>query len=190
MTKSSPRPPSPPSPSAGRVAQLAAKPRSRAREGGGEPRSLAKKLRANPTLSEVRMWRLLHASRTDGYHFRKQVKLGPNYVDFACLHAKLVIEVDGITHQSEIAQGNDALRDDYLRSRGFTVLRFAAYDVLDNEAAVGETILASLAGRPRNHRGSPPPSLAALRTAGPSSATLPATGEGDAGANGADRDET
>ena len=126
------------------------------------------------------MWRLLHALRTNGYHFRKQVHLGAYYVDFACLHAKLVIEVDGITHDSGVARSNDALRDDYLRSRGFTVLRFFAYDVLDNPVGVGDMILAALAGRPKNHRGSSPPSLVPLARSARSSTTLPATGEGEA----------
>jgi very-short-patch-repair endonuclease len=189
MSKPSQHPPYPTLPLAGRVAQLAAKPRSGAREGGGTSRSLAKTLRANHTLSELRMWRLLHALRTNGYHFRKQVKLGPNYVDFACLHAKLVIEVDGITHDSDAARENDALRDDYLKSRGFTVLRFFAYDVLDNGAGVGEMTLAALDGKPRNYRGSPPPSRAALGRSAPSSATLPAKGEGDTSARGTMRQE-
>jgi len=171
-------------PLAGRVAKLAAKPRSGAREGGERPRSLAKKLRASPTLSEIRLWHVLHALRTNGYHFRKQVKLGSYYVDFACLHASVVIEVDGITHHSERAQTNDATRDDYLRGRGFTVLRFASDDVMRNEFGVGESILAALAGRTRNHRGSRPPSQAPLGPEGPSSATLPARGEGGTGAGG------
>lgn len=188
MSPNLPQTPGPPSPIAGRVAQLGAKPRSGAREGGAKPRSLARKLRANPTLSEIRMWRLLHALRTDGYHFRKQAKLGTYYVDFACLHAKLVIEVDGSTHGTDRARHNDAVRDDYLRGRGFTVLRFVADDVFDNEAGVGEMILAALAGKPRKHRGSSPPSQVPLgppdQVRGPSSTTLPAEGEGDAGASG------
>jgi very-short-patch-repair endonuclease len=127
------------------------------------------------------MWRLLHSLRTNGYHFRKQVKLGAYYADFACLHAKLVIEVDGSTHGTDIARHNDALRDDYLKGRGFTVLRFFAGDVLDNETSVGETIVAALAGMPRSRRDSPPPSLGPLRRFAPSSTTLPAVGEGGAG---------
>ena len=134
------------------------------------------------------MWHLLHALRTNGYHFRKQVKLGLYYADFACLHAKLVIEVDGGTHGTDVARHNDALRDDYLRSRGFTVLRFFADDVLDNEAGVGEAILAALVGKPRNRRGSPPPSLVPLSRSAPSSTTLPAKGEGGAGSSGDDED--
>ena len=185
MRTNEPHPPRPPSPSAGRVASLAAQPRSRAREGGGKPVSLARKLRATPTLSEVRMWRLLHTLRTNGYHFRKQVKLGTYYADFACLHARLVIEVDGITHDTDIARHNDELRDDYLKSRGFTVLRVFANDVLDNPAGVGDMILAALADTPPRHRGSPPPSPVPLGRSAPSFTTLPATGEADAGASGA-----
>lgn len=181
MSPNEPQPPRPPSPFAGREASLAAKPRSKAREGDGEPQSLVRKLRANPTLSEIRMWRLLHSLRTNGYHFRKQVKLGTYYVDFACLHAKLVIEVDGSTHGTDAARHNDALRDDYLAGRGFTVLRFFAGDVLGNEVGVGETILAALIGKPRNHRGSAPPSQVALGRFAPSSTTLPASGEGGEG---------
>jgi very-short-patch-repair endonuclease len=129
------------------------------------------------------MWRLLYALRTGGYHFRKQVKLGAYYVDFACLHAKLVIEVDGSTHGTDIARHNDELRDDYLKSRGFVVLRFFGQDVMENEVGVGEIILATLAGRARNRRGSPPPSQVPLRRFATSSTTLPATGEGGASGN-------
>lgn len=183
MSTNTPPPPVPPSPVAGRAAQLQAKPRSEAEEGGAKPRSLARRLRANPTLSEIRMWRLLHALRTDGYHFRRQVKLGSYDVDFACLHAKLVIEVDGSTHGTDIARHNDSLRDDYLRGRGFTVLRVFAGDILNDEAGVGEAILMAVEGRPKNHRGSPPPSPAALARDARSFATLPAGGEGGARGN-------
>ena len=181
MTPNEPHPPHPTLPLAGRVAKLAATPRSKAGEGGAKPRSLARKLRANPTLSEIRMWRLLHALRTNCYHFRKQVKLGTYYADFACLHAQLVIEVDGSTHGTDIARHNDALRDDYLQGRGFTVLRFASQDVMDNEVGVGAAILAALVGKQRNRRGSAPPSPASLGRSAPSFATLPAKGEGGAG---------
>ena len=132
--------------------------------------SLARKLRAAPTASEVRLWRIIYGLRVDGYHFRKQVQIGPCFVDFACIHAGLVIEVDGITHNTDLAQSNDAVRDDYLRGRGFTVLRFASEDVMHEPDGVFAAIAAVLQDRPRNHRGSPPPSP-----------TLPARGRVSAG---------
>ena len=145
----------------------------RAGEGGAKRSSLAKKLRARPTTPEIRLWRILHQLRTGGYHFRKQVHIGAYYVDFACIHAGLVIEVDGHTHGTDLQQSNDATRDDYLNGRGFTVLRFSNHDVMTNADGVFLTIEQALQGRPRNHRGSPPPSP-----------TLPAGGRVPAGSRG------
>ncbi len=126
-------------------------------EGGAARSSLAKKLRAVPTASEVRLWRILHTFRTDGFHFRKQVAVGAYVVDFACLHAGLVIEVDGATHDSPRAISNDATRDDYLAGRGFTVLRLPSDEVMRNADGTYALIAATLEGRPRNRRGSATP---------------------------------
>jgi hypothetical protein len=46
--------------------------------------TIEKKLHAQSTAPERRLWRLLHPLRTGGYHFRKQEQIGPFYVDFAC----------------------------------------------------------------------------------------------------------
>jgi very-short-patch-repair endonuclease len=162
MTTTSPHPPAGTSPLAGEVGR-----------GGATPRSLVQKLRARPTASEVRLWRLLYGLRTDGYHFRKQVRIGSYVVDFACLHASLVIEVDGFSHESDRARSNDATRDDYLRGRGFTVLRFSSWDVMHEPDGVLTAVATGLEGRPRNHRGSSPPSP-----------TLPARGRVHAGGRG------
>ena len=70
------------------------------------------------------MWRILWPFRQRGCHFRRQVQLGSYYVDFACIAAKLVIEVDGDTHGSEQGIVADGSRDEYLAGRGILVLRF------------------------------------------------------------------
>ena len=114
--------------------------------------TLAQKLRADPTDPERRLWNLLRPFRTNGYHFRKQVALGPYIADFACLHAGLVIEVDGDTHFSDEALLRDANRDAYLAARGLTVLRFTNIDVSRNPEGVYTVIASHLAGfqpRPR-----------------------------------------
>jgi len=41
----------------------------------------ARQLRANSSVAERRMWRILHSWRTGGYHFRKQAQIGPYYAD-------------------------------------------------------------------------------------------------------------
>jgi len=104
------------------------------------------------------MWNLLRPFRAAGYHFRKQVPLGPYIADFACLHAHLVIEVDGDTHYTAEAQHHDAERDAFLRSRGFTVLRFTNDDVSHNPDGTHTVIANYLAGyAPRLRALVPPP---------------------------------
>jgi len=130
---------------------------------------LARKLRRNSTAPERRLWRLLYPFRTGSFHFRKQVQVGEYYVDFACLHAGLVIELDGETHASGLAQSNDATRDDYLAGRGFSVLRFSNDDVMTNPEGVFTVISTALATRPTSQRAATP------------SPTLPARGRVSAG---------
>ncbi len=94
------------------------------------------------------MWRILKGFRQGGVHFRRQVHIGSYYVDLACFQPSLAIEVDGSTHGHQIAQSNDALRDDYLRGRGFRVLRFWNGDVLRNPEGVFQAVALELAGMP------------------------------------------
>jgi len=103
----------------------------------------------NSTMPERRMWRLLHSFRTGGFHFRKQEQFGPFYVDFACHHARLVIEVDGETH---VFAEDDERRDEFLRHEGYTVLRFTNDEVIQNPDGVFQVVSGALEGRQRNNR--------------------------------------
>jgi len=49
-------------------------------------------------------------------------------VDFICLEKRLVIEVDGGQHNTQVPQ--DAEREACLRQEGYTVLRFWNHEVL------------------------------------------------------------
>lgn len=106
-------------------------------------RTLAQRLRKTPTPAEIRFWRLIQPLRQQGHHFRKQVALGPFIVDFACHTAKMVVEIDGDTHYTDLAQNKD--RDAVLRNRGFVVLRFGNDDVMNNPEGVYHTLAAALA---------------------------------------------
>jgi very-short-patch-repair endonuclease len=120
--------------------------------------TLAQKLRTDPTVAERRLWNLLRPFRTSGYHFRKQVALGRYIADFACLHAHLVIEVDGDSHFSDEAARRDIERDAYLHARGLTVLRFTNDDVKHNPDGTYIAIANYLAGHaPRLRALVPPP---------------------------------
>src|SRR5258708_27784244 len=70
----------------------------------------AQQLRTNSTPAERRMWSMLRAKRLAGLKFRRQHVVGNYIVDFVCLPARLVIEVDGDTHGDDEAQLRDSRR--------------------------------------------------------------------------------
>jgi very-short-patch-repair endonuclease len=53
----------------------------------------------------------------------------------------LIIEVDGITHETEKAQVKDQQRDQDLEGIGFTVLRFSNWEVLHRMGDVSEQLV-------------------------------------------------
>jgi very-short-patch-repair endonuclease len=83
------------------------------------------------------LWRLLRVNRRE-LRFRKQHAIGPFVADFYCPAAKMVIEVDGATH--DWRQDVDDRRDAYMRSLGLGVTRIAAADVLADPEAVADGI--------------------------------------------------
>ena len=83
---------------------------------------IARKLRSNLTDAEKLLWKHLRLRQLHGYKFRRQFPLGSYVVDFICLEARLVIEVDGGQHVERSVQ--DERRTEWLRQQGFTVLRF------------------------------------------------------------------
>jgi len=66
-----------------------------------------------------------------GYQFQRDRPILNYIVDFVCLELLLVIEVDGITHDYELAVQKDLARDKKLDSIGFSVLRFSSWEVLN-----------------------------------------------------------
>jgi len=84
------------------------------------------------------MWNALRTLRPLGLHFRRQVPLGRYYADFACHHPKLVIEIDGQTHD---VPEYDAERDEFIRAQGFRVMRVSNEDVLRNLDGVITAVL-------------------------------------------------
>jgi len=83
------------------------------------------------------MWKyLLRAKTMHGYSFRRQRPVLNYIADFCCLELLLIIEVDGLSHENEIASKRDATKDQDLRDIGFEVLRFSSWEVLNRMADV------------------------------------------------------
>jgi very-short-patch-repair endonuclease len=109
-------------------------------------RQTARRLRANAPETEVRLWRMLRQLPTYGTHFRRQVPIGPYVADFACLAARLVVELDGSQHSRDDHAARDKSRAEWLEREGYTVLRFWNNDLIHNPASVLESIYAMLYG--------------------------------------------
>ena len=86
----------------------------------------ARELRNNMTKAEWYMWSRLRNRQMAGYKFRRQFPIGPYFADFACLSARLVIEVDG---GEAHGQESDRRRTAYLEGRGYQVLRVPVQDI-------------------------------------------------------------
>ena len=55
--------------------------------------------------------------------FYRQVPIGKYIVDFLCKDKRLIIELDGSGHLEEKQEIYDKIRDEYLKSLGYKILR-------------------------------------------------------------------
>jgi len=124
----------------------------------GQTSPHANRLRRNMTDAERKLWLALRDRRLDNSKFRRQSTIGPYVVDFLCIEARLIVEVDGGQHNENV----DAPRSRFLEQRGYQILRFWNNDVMENFEGVLQTIRAALVSSKKR----------------PSSNLLPQAGEG------------
>ena len=106
----------------------------------------AQTLRESQTNAEGLLWHYLRDKQLAGYKFRRQQPIGPYIVDFACMPKKLLIELDGGQHAEQHTY--DKKRDEFLREKGYKVLRFWNNDVFENCFGVLESIRAAVQDPP------------------------------------------
>jgi very-short-patch-repair endonuclease len=107
--------------------------------------AIARRLRRDMTEAERRLWSRLRSRQLHGMRFRRQVPIEGFIADFACIEAKLVVEVDGGQHAETVVA--DRLRSDAIASAGFLVIRFWNSDVMANIEGVIDRIEGALAAR-------------------------------------------
>ncbi|WP_174280048.1 endonuclease domain-containing protein [Sphingomonas bacterium] len=127
----------------------------------------ARRQRRTGNLPEVILWRALR-TRPGGYKFRRQHPDLPGAFDFACLSARLCIEIDGEVHNRGDQPARDERKDNAAAALGLAVLRLPASLILRDLAAALVAIVAACRERaappaprrPLHHRpaaGGPPP---------------------------------
>lgn len=95
-----------------------------------------RELRKNLTPAEAFLWKNLKAKKLEGKKFVKQHSIGNYIVDFYLASDKLIIEFDGAVHQNTTAAEYDQVRTEYLKNKGFKVIRFENKMVFDNLESV------------------------------------------------------
>ena len=98
----------------------------------------ARSLRKEMTKEERHLW--YDYLRCHPAKFRRQAVMGKYIVDFYCVKAKLVIELDGSQHYEPQNQYADQLRTEYLEKFGVMVMRIANSEITGNFRGVCEYI--------------------------------------------------
>ncbi len=99
----------------------------------------SRQLRREQTDVEKKLWYLLRDRRLRNYKFVRQKVIGNYIADFVCRQYQLIIELDGRQHGAQ--QAYDKKRDDYLRKKGYDVLRFWNNEILENPESAVTAIL-------------------------------------------------
>ena len=120
-------------------------------------------LRHEATDAETKLWYALRERPFGNLKFRRQYPIGRFIVDFCCVEQKLIVELDGSQHAGQ--QTYDEARTSELERRGYRVIRFWNFEVLEGLDEVLDRIKQALDAGPAP---SPASSLSA-------SATSPAT---------------
>ncbi|MFT4928526.1 MAG: very-short-patch-repair endonuclease [Phenylobacterium sp.] len=97
--------------------------------------------------AELKLWEMMRNKQLNGFAFIRQVLVEPFIVDFACVELKVIVELDGGPNTEQ--QYYDLRRTEYLRKRGFVVLRFFNGEVLSSAASVVDTLRTTVATRAR-----------------------------------------
>jgi putative DNA methylase len=120
---------------------------------------VAREFRKQPTKSEAILWQALRGKKLDGIKFRRQQPVGLFVLDFYNSVYRLVIEVDGVIHESQ--KEADAARQEMLERLGLNVLRIKAELVEANLPAALHAIRAKFREIEAKDRASPSPKTGA-----------------------------
>ena len=104
----------------------------------------AQHLRQERSPAEAKLWAQLRDQQT-GFKFRYQHPIHRYVVDFCCLPARLIVEVDGDSHAEQ--EWYDSARTLWLEQRGWQVLRFTNVEVYESLEGVVEAIIAACEAR-------------------------------------------
>ena len=101
------------------------------------------KLRTFQTTAERTLWFAIRDRRLGGFKIRRQVSIDAYVLDFLCVEARLVIELDGGQHEPAL----DADRTATIEAAGYAIIRFWNNEVLGNLDGALTVLLGALRAR-------------------------------------------
>lgn len=108
----------------------------------------ARRMRSKPTLAEFHFWQHVRKREFMDKKFTRQYIIQHEEVhgikqffiaDFYCHEHKLILEIDGAIHQSQIEY--DQIREEKLVQMGYHVLRFSNHNVINRWDEVLESLI-------------------------------------------------
>jgi very-short-patch-repair endonuclease len=117
-------------------------PRNERRKGQKNAPAKAGDMRQKQTEAEKIFWGAVNSKRFHGYKFFRQFAIGPYYAGFACVTAKLVIDIDDEKYRKDDARTAE------LRRHGYGILRFSNSDVMKDIEGVLHSLLKQLRKAP------------------------------------------
>jgi len=106
--------------------------------------AFANENRKELTKGEACLWKYALRAKQMGYTFNRQRPVLNFIADFMCKPLKLIIEVDGYSHQLEEVIIKDKIRQAKLEAAGFKVIRFKDDEVLKEINRVRQVILETI----------------------------------------------
>src|SRR5581483_9337250 len=118
----------------------------------------AREMRRESAPAEAILWQCLRDRQLGGYKFRRQKRADSYIADFVCMECRLVVELDGDSHEDRTEY--DAARTRRLSELRYEVIRFPNTDVFESLDALLEAVheACTRIQASRSSGGSPSPS--------------------------------
>jgi very-short-patch-repair endonuclease len=117
----------------------------------------AKSLRLRKTVAEKKLWNLLRKKQMLGLRFKAQHPINQFIADFYCHTIRLVIEVDGSSHNKLKVRESDEKRSMELKKFGIELIRFSNDEIFNDIEQVRSKIELKCLGLIDSHLTPPSP---------------------------------
>ncbi|MFY0690215.1 MAG: endonuclease domain-containing protein [Cyclobacteriaceae bacterium] len=106
--------------------------------------------RNHATKAEACLWKYVLRASGLGFPFRRQRPVDQYIADFMCIPLRLIVEVDGNSHNNEQVAVNDRKRQERLEQLGFLVVRYTNNEVLGDIKGVSRHLKGVMEERVKN----------------------------------------